>query len=193
MRHTRNDARIWVCLTAAVAVSSAVLLSRAESPKHPAVPKSPTPISTTTTEPAIVAVPFAEAPPVASSDNTAPPIPSGESGMLVGIDPETGRLGKPSAEFRSQMEAAAGLAPALDRSMDGIEIIHNPDGSMMADLKGRFQDYTIIRVTPDGRKIESCVQGPQVEAALQAEDASAPAPVSAPAPAPAPAPEHEVR
>ena len=99
---------------------------------------------------------------------------------MVGIDPETGRIGKPSAEARARMAERA-ADPALDRSMEGIEIVHRPDGSMMADLKGRFQDYTTIRITPDGRRIESCVQGPQVEAALQATDA------------PAPEPQHEVR
>ncbi len=116
----------------------------------------------------------------AESDVDTPTTSVGEVGMMVGVDPETGRIGKPSAEVRQRLEATL-PDPALDRSMDGIEIIHRPDGSMMADLKGRFQDYTVIRITPDGRKIESCVQGPQVETALQADEK------------PAPAPQHEVR
>jgi hypothetical protein len=107
--------------------------------------------------------------------------------MVISIDPETGRPGKPSAELRARLETLL-PDPALDRSMEGIEIIHKPDGSMMADLKGRFVDYTVIRLTPDGRKIETCVQGPQVEGALRHSHDAEPAPQPAP-----PASQHEVR
>jgi len=191
MRHTSHRARIGICLAAAVAVSSAVLLSRAESPttrNHPApAPVAETPPAVPAPDISLQPAPGVEAAEVVSAvkpdvvaTDPAPPNAPGAFGMMVGVDPETGRIGKPSAEVRQRLEATL-PDPALDRSMDGIDIVHRPDGSMMADLKGRFQDYTVIRITPDGRKIESCVQGPQVETALQADEK------------PAPAPQHEVR
>jgi hypothetical protein len=112
-----------------------------------------------------------------------PPAPAGiagalgTAGMLVGIDPETGALGPPSREFRARLFRS----PALDRSMTGLTVVSRPDGSKHIDLQGRFQEYTIIRLTPDGRREQMCVQGTEVEAARQGTaDAR-------------PSPEHEVR
>jgi hypothetical protein len=92
--------------------------------------------------------------------------PVGTAGMVVGIDPETGKLGMPSREFRDALRESQG-DPAVSRSMEGLEVIHRPDGSKMIDLKDRFQDYAVVRITPDGRKEQDCVQGPDIERALQ--------------------------
>ncbi|MEK7316600.1 MAG: hypothetical protein AAB011_10485, partial [Candidatus Eisenbacteria bacterium] len=92
--------------------------------------------------------------------------PVGTAGMVVGIDPVTGKVGMPSREFRDALRESH-AAPALSRSMDGLQVIHRPDGSKMVDLKGRFQEYSVIRIAPDGRKEQLCVQGPDLEAALQ--------------------------
>jgi hypothetical protein len=83
--------------------------------------------------------------------------------MLVGIDPETGKLGPPSRGFRARLSAS----PALDRSMTGLTVVTRPDGSKHLDLQGRFQEYAVIRLLPDGRKEQACVQGPEVESALE--------------------------
>ena len=113
----------------------------------------------------------------------------GSAGMIVGIDPETGKPGMPSAEARARLSQN----PALDRSMTGLTVVTHPDGSKHLDLKGRFQEYMVLRLTPDGRKVETCVQGPEVEAALRG-DAE---PVADPAPGPestsAPSHANEVR
>lgn len=105
--------------------------------------------------PAAAPVPPAAAP--------APAMPAGTAGMLVGIDPETGKLGPPSRDFRAKLS----LSPALDRSMAGLTVVTRPDGSKHLDLQGRFQEYMVIHLTSDGRKEQTCVQGPEVEAALK--------------------------
>lgn len=107
-----------------------------------------------------------------SAPSAAGASPVGTAGMLVGIDPETGRPGRPSEAFRAKL---AGLAPGLDRSSDGLTVVTRPDGSQHVNLQGRFQEYTVVRLTPDGRKVEDCVDGPDVDAALHSDAAPAPA------------------
>ena len=110
--------------------------------------------------------------------------------MVVGIDPETGKLGLPSRAFRDRLSAS----PALDRSMTGLTVVTRPDGSKHLDLKGRFQEYTVLRLTPGGRRVETCVQGPDVGAALEGGAALRGAQESgAPGASPAPSPVSEVR
>lgn len=106
----------------------------------------------------------------------------GSTGMVVGIDPETGKVGMPSREFRDALRESRG-DPALSRSMEGLQVIHRPDGSRMIDLRDRFQEYTVLRITPDGHKEQVCVQGPDVEAALQGRASASPADADAPTPA----------
>jgi hypothetical protein len=94
--------------------------------------------------------------------------------MIVGIDPETGRLGPPTKAARTAL-----AIPALDRSMEGLAVAYNPDGSKMIDLQGKFQEYTVVHITPDGRKVETCVQRPEVDAALNPTPASTTPPAAA--------------
>ncbi|HSQ61213.1 MAG TPA: hypothetical protein VLT84_12425 [Acidobacteriota bacterium] len=118
----------------------------------------------------------------------ADPEPYAAAGMIVGIDPETGKIGKPTPDQRAEIERSAPLAsPAFDRSGEGLTVVHRPDGSTMADLQGRFQEYTVVRIGPDGTKSQVCVQHPELEAAL----AGSPAAETEP-PAPA-APKAEER
>lgn len=132
------------------------------------VATSPAPARASTVAPTPDPAP-APAPASARAPAPAPPSPAASSGAMVGIDPETGMLGMPSPEFR----ARASLSPALDRSMTGLTVVIRPDGSKHVDLQGRFQEYTVLRLTPDGREVEACVQGPDVDAALSK---AAPAP-----------------
>jgi len=67
-------------------------------------------------------------------------------------------------------------------------VIHRPDGSMMVDLQGRFQDYAVMRIAPDGTKRGTCVQESGLDAALRGDPA--PAPISQSA---QPEPPHEDR
>ena len=172
-------------LSALTFLVGALLVHAIHRPRQDSVPALPTaaaaPIVATAPAPAEPATPAAHAQtPAPAKAATTPAMPYGSAGMVVGIDPETGKLGLPSKADRAALERAANLSPALDRSDVGLTVIHKPDGSRMVDLQGRFQDYMVVRIAPDGRKIESCVEGPEVEKAL--EGAAAPSDVVAPAP-----------
>jgi len=97
-----------------------------------------------------------------------------------------------------RIEVAAGQlsAPAWSPTEDKVAVsatFYGQTELVIIDLAtGGYQrvtndaaDQLTPSYSPDGRKIESCVQGPQVEAALRSPES--------PAPAPAPAPQHEVR
>ncbi len=180
---------IWVILAVAGVVLAAAYLTRAGSDHAvkavslEVIPSEvPPPVSAVTGN----SVPESEsemAPPAGTDDEaTAPSVvftkpspsrgtphstePVGAAGMVVGIDPVTGKIGMPSREFRDAMRERH-ASPALGRSMEGLQVVHRPDGSKMVDLKDRFQEYSVIRIQPDGRKEQLCVQGPDLEAVIQ--------------------------
>jgi hypothetical protein len=86
--------------------------------------------------------------------------------MVVGIDPETGKLGMPTPE---QLKELSDLQQyEVDHSDVGLVEVHHPDGSVSVDLQGRFQEYATVRIGPDGKKTFQCVDGPEnAERALQ--------------------------
>ena len=199
MRRASRNTPLWILIGAAVVVAAATVSTRAggERSDRPAVrektsPAKAAPVALAADDSAPNPAPLkpltisklTTATPSVSSTETSKSIspssePVGVAGMVVGIDPETGKLGMPSREFRDAMRNNP-RGPALSRSMEGLQVIHRPDGSKMVDLKDRFQDYAIIRIAPDGRKEQTCVQGPDVEAALAGKPA-----VATPEPAPA--------
>ena len=103
----------------------------------------------------------------AESPTVATGAPPQGAGMVAYIDPETGRLtSSPTAAQRAEMQAE--LAAVLDRSQDGLFDVVLPDGSVMRDLQGRFQNAVVVRVAADGKLGAGCV--------TDAERALAPAP-----------------
>lgn len=107
------------------------------------------------------------APTAAVSPTAAAGAPPQGAGMVAYIDPETGRLtSSPSEAQRAEMRAA--LAAVLDRSQDGLYDVMLPDGSVMRDLQGRFQNAVVVRFADDGTQTNGCV--------TDAESALAPAP-----------------
>jgi hypothetical protein len=109
-------------------------------------------------------------------------------GMVIGIDPETGKLGMPT---REQLKELSDLEQQrIDHTPADLVEVHHPDGSVSVDLQGRFQEFVTIRIGPDGKRIVRCVDGrenaervletpagDQAEGAT-AEDVSAPRPAS---------------
>ncbi|MGE5175167.1 MAG: post-PEP-CTERM-1 domain-containing protein [Hyphomicrobiales bacterium] len=190
MPHGSNDLRPPRILLAAASLAGAVALAvvlgsawtqKAAHPKHEASPSAlteapaatPAAVVATAAPPVLAIAPYGPMRPPAGE--TALGVSPGTAGMLVGIVPETGKPGRPSQSFRQRL--ANENAMALDRSMNGLTVVTRPDGVKEIDLKGRFQNFMVVHLTPEGRKVESCVEGPEVEAALR----------QAPAPAPAPA------
>jgi hypothetical protein len=84
------------------------------------------------------------------------------AGREVQVDPQTGKI-KPLTPAEAQ-ELADGLKTMLNKSTEGLEEVHNADGSVSVDLKGRFQNVTIARVNEDGTLEKSCVDEPKAAA-----------------------------
>lgn len=82
-----------------------------------------------------------------------------EAGMVVGLDPETGKLGLPTAEQRAELDQIAASQNALlSRSAAGLTEEHRADGTVHVNLQGRFQEYATVRIGPDGAKTFGCVE-----------------------------------
>lgn len=82
----------------------------------------------------------------------------GRAGMVVGIDPETGRLGMPTPEQRAELEQmSASERTLLSRSAAGLVEERRADGTVHVNLEGRFQEYATVQIGPDGRKTFQCV------------------------------------
>ena len=88
-------------------------------------------------------------------------------GMLIGIDPETGKLGMPTREQWNELSDLE--QQRLDHSSAGLVEVHHPDGSVSVDLQGRFQEFATVRIGPDGKLVFQCVDGAEnAERALKA-------------------------
>ncbi len=75
---------------------------------------------------------------------------------MVAIDPETGQLGAPSPEQARTLRLAVGSA-AVSTNDEGLVETHLPDGTVILDLDGRFQDYALARVDKYGNLVHGCV------------------------------------
>jgi len=106
----------------------------------------------------VAVAPALSAPPTRARAARAPrPIvaaAAASAGMKAYLDPETGKLGPPPA----------GGSPdetlMLNDSGDGLVQEVLPDGSVMMNLQGRFQEYMILQLDPAGRRVLRCTQTP---------------------------------
>lgn len=80
------------------------------------------------------------------------------AGVVVGVDPETGLLGMPTRAQAASLLGLPGLS--LNHSTDGLVVQHLPDGSLMLDLQGRFREYYIVHVDPQGHLLRQCLGDP---------------------------------
>ena len=105
---------------------------------------------------------------------TAAP-PAVTAGMVVSIEPETGRLVMPSAEEMRQLSAAE--RTGLLRTSEGLTEVRLPNGAAMVDLQGRFMEYSFVQLDPAGCPHFFCVNDEITLRALLARCASASTPV----------------
>ena len=83
----------------------------------------------------------------------SPPHPRGpEAGMIVGIDPETGRPGMPNAEQRARIAASLATRTTSARPSP----VWHADGSVSLDTHDWMRDYAVIRTGPGGKLVFSC-------------------------------------
>lgn len=87
--------------------------------------------------------------------------PSGQAGLRVYIDPETGEiLDEIPPEAREKIERRARERYPLNYSHEGLESVTLPDGSVLVDLQGRFRSLQAVRRNDDGTLEHLCTQHP---------------------------------
>src|SRR5258705_1176271 len=86
------------------------------------------------------------------------------AGMRAVIDPVTGRLTRPAVDdanpsaAQAPGQAASRVTPDEDASR-GIAVIRLANGTEMARLDERFQEFEVAKVGANGKLIRACVQG----------------------------------
>jgi hypothetical protein len=123
--------------------------------------------------------PAAAAPPAQAAAQTpaeaAPPVAA--AGLVAYIDPATGGLtAAPTEEQRAAMRTA--LAALVNDSGEGLVEVRLPDGSVVMDLQGRFQEAVVVQVAPDATRHMQCI-GNLPDVAATPSFAPAPAPPAA--------------
>lgn len=86
-------------------------------------------------------------------------VPVGAGGMMVFIDPETGRVtNKPTAEQRAALQTK--MAGLFNQSDEGTYDEILPNGAVLRDLQGRLMNATVVRIAPDGSLHQECSTNP---------------------------------
>jgi hypothetical protein len=67
----------------------------------------------------------------------------------------------PQTETQTDSDADAQLAESLKNSLstssDGLTEVTHPDGTVTVDLEGRFQNFSVAKINPDGTVTTACV------------------------------------
>ncbi len=97
--------------------------------------------------------------PAASPAPAVQPIETpAEAGMRAYIDPETGLI-------TSQPSGVQPVEISSDKEPPVLVPEIRPDGSLLLDLKGTVEDFMVLQLDANGKKVMRCVEDPK--AALQ--------------------------
>jgi hypothetical protein len=95
------------------------------------------------------------APAYAAKGRAKAPAPAANSGLMVAIDPATGKIRQPTAaESKALM---AGIQEMTKASAVKPELKQFSDGTMSVDLSSSFLNISMVQVQPDGSIREVCV------------------------------------
>jgi hypothetical protein len=96
-------------------------------------------------------------------------------GMQAYVDPRTGKLRQPTREEAQALRDE--IAALTNRSVEGLQPVFHPDGTIGLDLQGRFLNLTVAHIDADGKLSMECLTGPPPApaAATAAKRASPPA------------------
>jgi hypothetical protein len=99
---------------------------------------------------------WATADPAAQDDAQLSAVTSNkQSAARVYIDPETRKLGGPPPGTELPGLSIA-LQNKLSRSDEGLEKRLLPNGTLLVNLQGRFQNMSVVTMTPDGETHITC-------------------------------------
>jgi hypothetical protein len=98
----------------------------------------------------------ASAEPIADDNAQAAIAPATtQSAARVYIDPKTGHMSGPPAGVEPPGLSIA-LQKKLSRSDRGLEKRLLPNGAMLVNLQGRFQNMSVVTIAPDGEPHITC-------------------------------------
>ena len=83
------------------------------------------------------------------------PAPAAQSGMMIAIDPATGKIRQPTAAESKAL--VAGIQEMTKASAVKPELKRFSDGTMSVDLSSSFLNISMAQVQPDGSVREVCV------------------------------------
>lgn len=105
--------------------------------------------------PKVVASETQEPAPRSVEQATVPPSPF-LYGMRVWIDPETGKIRQPSKAERAAVAERMSEQQRLNKSAEGLTVIHKRDGARFVDLEGRFMHSLVVTRAEDGSLSTRC-------------------------------------
>ncbi len=96
---------------------------------------------------------------VAGPEHATPPTTGQHLAATVRIarDPATGQIVAP--EYSGPALTIEAMQDLARLEAAGLVTIRNADGSETLNHEGRFTDFSVIRVGPDGRRIFQCAHG----------------------------------
>jgi hypothetical protein len=122
-----------------------------------------------------------------TTPQAAPQQPAAAGGVMVFIDPATGKIRQPDAAeigtlsgTSAPANASGGIAPAIARRPLARPVeFRGPGNSVGLKLGEDSLSYMVVTKTPDGKLVEDCVTGDQAAAAMVSKGVT-PKPAAAP-------------
>lgn len=102
----------------------------------------------------VTAASAAVSPAVAWKPRAWRPSANTAQGLRIQIDPVDGARGVAS-------DADLGLNAMIEREDTPVREVRHADGTVQAFLDGRFMDYSVAKLGPDGKPVWTCVSGPR--------------------------------
>lgn len=91
---------------------------------------------------------------------SAPTSPQGAA-LRVHLDPETGDIVPVPVTGLDKAELDRQMKESLNRSSEGLQQVHHPDGRVSMDLQGRFRSLSVATVDSNGQAKVGCVTNAQ--------------------------------
>lgn len=150
MKTAATPHRPLLLILGAVVVAAVALnaQTRSGAPVTAAIePAAPQTVNTPEAPAVAAPAPLAAAP--AAPAEFAP----GEAGMRVYLDPEGGMMHvAPETEVLPMA-----VSPVRPERLPEVTLA---DGSVMVDLQGRFEEFTVMSIDANGQKVVTCVEHP---------------------------------
>jgi len=102
--------------------------------------------------------------PAAKTVTQAPQSAAPSAGMVVFVDPVTGKIRQPDAE---EIGALTGSRASAQVAIESVPVtINGPGGAVGMKLGDDSLSYMVVTRTPDGKLAEDCVTGEKAASAL---------------------------